>query len=296
MASVDISIVIVNWKVKDLLKRCLESIHQHTKGVSFEIFVIDNNSQDGSVEMLRKDFPDVRVIASSVNLGFSKGQNKGILPSQGKYVLILNPDTYFQEDSLTKMYAWMEGPEHARVGFLGPRLVYADGRLQPSIKHFPTLLSQVIILLKLHHVSSWFPPVRHYLWKDFDYTKEQPVEQIMGAAIFARGDVLRDVLKGFDEDFWLWFEDIDICQRMLQAGYENWYSPVTTIFHEEGKSFGQVMAPRKQKIFNNGLKVYAGKYFGMGGSLLITFLHPVSMLLSYVVSWLHIRPRPQSHV
>ncbi|OGY81704.1 MAG: hypothetical protein A3F54_01425 [Candidatus Kerfeldbacteria bacterium RIFCSPHIGHO2_12_FULL_48_17] len=293
---IDVTVVIVNWKVKDFLRRCLVSLYEQTKRLALEVIVVDNDSQDGSVEMIQKEFPQVDLIARKDNLGFGRGQNIGIRKSRGKYVFILNPDTQFIEDTLQVLYDWMEKPEHAKVGFIGPRLVYANKKIQPSVKNFPTLSSQVVILLKLHHIFSGIGSVRHYLAKDFDYTKEQPTDQLMGAAIFARGDVLRDTLHGFDEDFWLWFEDVDICKRMKEAGYAIWYTPATTLLHEEGKSFGQMVSPKKQKVFNTSLKVYARKHWGRPAAFVIALLHPISMLLSHVVAWLHIKPRSQSKV
>ena len=292
----DVSVVIVNWKVKDLVARCVASLLEHTRHLPLEIFVVDNDSGDGSVEALRAVFPEIHVIANAQNLGFGKAQNIGIRRSQGKYVCILNPDTEFSEDSMQKMYDWMENPSHQKIGFLGPRLTYPDGRLQPSLKGFPDTFSQVLVLLQLHHFFPHASSVRRFLAKDVDYPRQQPVEQIMGAVMFARGDILRHQLHGFDEDFWIWFEDVDICKRMLALGYENWYAPVTSVIHHEGKSFGQVLAPHKQRFFNTSLRIYARKHLGLPAYIIFTVLHPVSMLLSYLVALFHIQPRPQSRV
>src|SRR3989338_1593753 len=293
--TLDVSIVIVNWNVKDILHRCLESLYQYTHSITFEIFVIDNASSDGSVDMIRKNFPYVQLIANTENAGFGKAQNQGIQQARGKYICIFNPDTAITDNVFKKMFDWMENPEHTKVVLLGPKLMYPDGRPQPSIKRFPTAVSQMIILLKCHHVFGWFGPVRRYLAKDFDYNIEQPVDQMMGACIFARASALH-ALKGFDEDFWIWFEYVDLCKRSKASGWENWYTPLISIIHHEGKSFGQIFSPTKQRYFNASLKVYARKYYNAPSQIILAFLAPVSLFLSYIVSWLHIKPRPQSRV
>lgn len=291
----DVSVVIVNWNVKDILRRCLQSLYRHTHDLNLEVFVIDNASSDGSVDMIRDEFPQVKLIANTQNAGFGRAQNQGIRQASGKYICIFNPDTAIADNVFRKMYDWMEWPEHAKVGLLGPKLLYADGRLQPNIKRFPSAISQMIILLKCHHILGWFGPVARYLAKDFDYAKEQSVDQMMGACIFARSEALH-ALNGFDEDFWIWFEDVDLCKRSQEHGWENWYTPTISIMHHEGKSFGQILSPKKQRYFNTSLKVYARKYFNVPSRIIISILIPVSLFLSYIVSWLHIKPRPQSRV
>ncbi|MFH1456799.1 MAG: glycosyltransferase family 2 protein, partial [Patescibacteria group bacterium] len=145
----DISIIIVNWKVKDLLEKCLRSIFEQTKNISFEVFVVDNNSGDGSVEMVREKFPQVALAASAENLGFAKGNNLAIKKSRGRYVLLLNPDTEILDNALEKMVRFMDA--HPECGIGGCKLLNADLSLQPSVRAFPDFASQIFILLKIHH-------------------------------------------------------------------------------------------------------------------------------------------------
>ncbi|HTK05508.1 MAG TPA: glycosyltransferase family 2 protein, partial [Candidatus Eisenbacteria bacterium] len=275
----DLSIVIVNWKVKDLLRRCLASVYRETKGVSFEVFVADNDSRDGSLEMVLKEFPEATVIANNRNLGFAAGNNPALMRAEGEFVILLNPDTELKEDALTTMVAHMRA--NPRIGILGPRLVGADGKLQPSVRRFPTLVSQALIMLKLHHPLRKFGPLRRYFADDFDYTKAAEVDQVMGAAFMIRRKVLAQ-LGGLDERFFIWFEEVDYCKRAKDAGFEVWYSPVANVTHNGGESFGKAFGPTKQRYFNDSLRKYFHKHHGLLAAAAIAILDPLSMALAWL--------------
>ena len=276
----DVSVVIVNWKVKDLLRRCLESVYRETKGVSFEVFVTDNDSRDGSVEMVLKDFPQATLIASNRNLGFAAGNNPAIMRSEGEFVLLLNPDAELRDDAISAMVAYMRRNQH--IGILGPRLVGADGKLQPSVRRFPTLLSQALIMLKLHHLLRRLSPFRRYFADDFDYAKAASVDQVMGAAFMIRRQVVH-ALGGLDERFFIWFEEVDYCKRAKDAGFQVWYAPVATIVHHGGESFSKAFGPTKQKYFNDSLRKYFAKHHGVLAALAIIILAPFSLGLAWLV-------------
>ena len=286
----DLSIVIVNWKVKDLLRRCLASVYRETKDLSFEVFVVDNDSGDGSVEMVIKEFPQANVIANNRNLGFAAGNNPAIAAAAGDLVLLLNPDAEVTDGALGKMAAYMRRNPH--VGILGPRLVGDDGKLQPSVRRFPTLASQLLIMLKLHHAFPSLAPLRRYFAADFDYAREAAVDQVMGAAFMIRRGAL-DELGGLDERFFIWFEEVDYCKRAKDAGFQVWYAPVATIRHHGGESFGQVFGPKKQAYFNDSLRKYFLKHEGLPAWALLTAAHPLSMALAWAsASRKNTSPRP----
>jgi len=255
----DISIIIVSWKVKDLLRKCLESINAARGDLKLEIFVVDNASNDGTAEMMKQDFTAVKLIASDKNLGFAKANNLALKQATGDYVLLLNPDTEIKSDTLAKSIAFMKS--HLKCGALGPKMLYPDGSLQPSIRRFPKLWPIALMLLKLPKIFPHLKSIDNYLAADFDYLREQIVDQIMGAYIFMPRQAIEKV--GYlDERFFIWFEEVDYCRRLKSAGYEVWYSPDVSIVHVGGKSFAQQATIAKQRLFFMSALKYFLKYAG----------------------------------
>lgn len=271
-----LSIIIVNWKVRELLRKCLESIRRETVGLDYEVIVVDNASGDGSVEMVARDFPWVRLIASNRNLGFVRANNEAVRQAAGDLVLLLNPDTELHQDAFGKMADLMRRESH--VGILGPKLLNPDGSLQSSVRRFPTLASQ--LALKLHHLFPRAAPLRRYLASDFDYGKFQPCDQVMGAALMVRRSVLEQIGL-LDEGFFLWFDDADLCKRAVDAGFQVWYWPGAEIVHHGGESFGQVFGPKRQRMFNAAMRRYFRKHSGLAAWLLLLVIHPFSMAASW---------------
>ena len=276
----DLSIITVNWKVKDLLEKCLRSVYEQTKDISFEVFVVDNDSGDGSVEMVREKFPQVSLTASNDNLGFAKGNNIAVKDAKGRYILLLNPDTEILDNAIGKMVKFMDN--HPGCGIAGCKLLNPDLTLQPSVRHFPTFLSQALILLKLHHLFPHSAPMRHYLAEDFDYTKTQPADQVMGAFFMIRKKVIEKIGL-LDEKFWIWFEEVDYCKRTKEAGFKILYTPEAKIIHYYGQSFKQVYNVKKQKDFNKSLTYYFKKHQPLWQRILIGILKPISIALAWGV-------------
>lgn len=254
----DLSIVTVNWKVAELVGELLGSIQANRDDLAIEVYVVDNDSQDRIEEVVAKfrahsDIP-VTLIRNGRNLGFAKANNQAIRRCSGKVVALLNPDTRVTKGALGRVMEWMA--TRPDVGIVGPKLLNPDGSLQESVRRFPGLLDQSLILLKLHHLWPSAPPFRRYLAKDFAYEKEQDVDQLMGAALFVR----RKVFEGIgllDERFFIWFEEVDFCKRAKQAGWGVVYLPTASVIHHGGKSFAQAMTLRKQRYFSSSM----GKYF-----------------------------------
>jgi len=255
----DISIIIVSWNTRDLLKKCIKSILKHTqKKIKFEIIVVDNASQDGTVEMLWREFPEVKVLANNQNFGFAKANNQAIAKAQGKYVLLLNPDTEFTEDTLKPIAQKMDADES--IGVLGCRLLNSDGTLQPSVRRFPRKRDILVILFKLDRI---FPKLLdHYLARDFSYTQPPPnpllskgggvsmeqVHQVMGAFFLVRREVFEKIGL-LDEEYFIWFEEVDFCRRVWQNGWKVVYYPNISIVHHSSKSFAQAQTWKKQLWF-----------------------------------------------
>ena len=288
----DISIIIVSWNVKDLLKKCLQSIYDKTQDLEFEVFVIDNASKDGSAVMVAMEFPQVNLTASNKNLGFAKANNLALEQARGKYVLFLNPDTELTENTFKIMLDLMENDD--KIALSTCQLNYSDGALQKNIKNNPGLCDQLLILLKLHH---FIQPkcLQKYLAKNFDYSKEQKVKQIMGAFIFAKTSIIQEI-GGFDTDYFIWWEDLDLCKKIQKLGYKIIYTPKTKIIHHEAKSFQQQMSLEKQKMFNRGMGIYFKKHGGLFGYLIISLLKPVSLLLAWISQAFKIKSKTQSKI
>jgi hypothetical protein len=225
--------------VRPLLRRCLQSIQ--TAGLSLEIVVVDNASDDGSAQMVRADFPHVHLIANAKNRGFTAANNQGLAVSHGRYLLLLNPDTEVVDDALAAMVGYMDA--YPEAGALGPQLRYPDGSLQPSRRRFPTLATA---LMESTVVQQWWADnrvLRRYTMADTGDDAIQPVDWVVGACLMVRRQAYEQV-GGLDERFFMYSEELDWCHRIKDAGWAVMYLPTATVIHHEGKSSEQVVAAR----------------------------------------------------
>ncbi|MFA5929207.1 MAG: glycosyltransferase family 2 protein, partial [Candidatus Margulisiibacteriota bacterium] len=200
-----LSLIIVSWKVKDLLAKCLLSIQQNPPPFPYEVIVVDNNSQDGTVEMVHKEFPQVILIASPDNNGFAKGNNLGIerITADTEYIMLLNPDTEVKGQALAKLVQFMD--QHQDAGASGPKLLNPDGSLQPSCKTFPTISSLIynsLLLDSLFPRSKLFGSYEMSWWAHNDLME---VDQPMGAALMVRKNII-DQIGLMDEQFYMFFD------------------------------------------------------------------------------------------
>lgn len=278
MSKPDITIIIVNWKVRALLEKCLRSIQKYSEGLNVEIIVVDNDSQDNTAEMLVMDFMDVVAITLPQNVGFAAACNRGIKQASADLILLLNPDTEVTEFALRDMVGYMR--VHPEVSILGPQIINSDDSIQKSIRRFPNLLSQILVLLKLINVTPNNKYLQHYLYTDFNYQKEQVAQQVMGAAMLIRRDTV-DKIGLLDERFFVWFEEVDYCLRAKKANLLVKYSPDIKIKHVSGASFGQRHVLRKQWHFNNSLLYYFWKNKPFWQFLIILILIPLNFLLTF---------------
>ena len=250
-----LSILIVNWNTKKLVANCINSIYRFAPGFDYEIIVVDNASRDGSLEALRGNFstnPEVKIIGSTENLGFAKGNNLAYERSSGEYVLLLNPDTQERAGSLEKLVGYLDA--HPEAGVAGGQIINPDGTVQPSVRKFPELWSSLLMLTGLYRVLR----PKSYLMDDFDYAREQAVDQVMGAVLLTRRPVIEEL--GFlDEGFWLWYEEVDFCYRVKRAGHRVMYCPEAVFMHLGGKSFSQMPILAKKKVMARSLFYYFRK-------------------------------------
>lgn len=276
----NVSIIIVNYKVAELVERCVASIYEYTQGVSFEIFLIDNASGDGVVERIRSRYPEVQIIANDKNLGFATACNQGIKLSRGEYVLLLNPDTELKDDAISKVFNKMQDDQ--KVGIAGIHLVNPDGTHQSSgVRRFPKPLDQLLIMLKVPHLFGDIGSVRQYLMHDFDYRGSADVDQVMGAFFCIRRAVI-DQVGPLDQGYFIWFEEVDFCRRAKNAGWRIRYYADIEAIHHRGTSFGQVSTFRKQTWIRNSLRRYMHKHHGLVAWLLFLILEPVFILLAII--------------
>ena len=254
----DLSVIIVNYNVKYFLEQCLHSVQQAMEGLKAEVFVVDNNSVDGSVGEIPQKFPWVHIIENKENLGFSKANNQAIRESQGRYVLLLNPDTVVEEDTFKKCIDFMDSNPDA--GALGVKMIDGKGVFLPESKR--SLPTPMVSFYKMFGLSSLFPKSRRfgkYHLGYLDREKTHRVEVLAGAFMFLRKETL-DKTGLLDESFFMYGEDIDLSYRITEAGYSNYYYPGTTIIHYKGESTRKGSL-NYVKMFYQAMIIFARKHF-----------------------------------
>ncbi len=281
--SCDISIIIVSYNVKDFLQQCLRSIREASQNLNVEIFIVDNRSVDGTPDMIRKTYPGVHLIANSDNLGFGKANNQALKTARGKYILFLNPDTIIREDTLDIMFRFME--ENPHTALAGCKILNADGSLQLACRRsFPR---PSVAIPKMLGLSALFPGNR-YLAK-YNLTYKDPdesytVDAVSGSFMFCRKDIILE-LNGFDERFFMYGEDLDLCYRVQEKGFNVSYVPDTTIVHYKGES--SKSAPFDSLItFYKAMDQFVRKHFSPGNWLLSILILRLGIILHLVFKFI----------
>ena len=276
----DLSIVIVSWNVKDLLRRCLASvISDQGSGIrGAEIVVVDNGSTDGSVAMVREEFPRVCLIANETNVGFTNANNQALAECRGRTLLLLNPDTEVRPGALEAMVAYMDA--HPQVGALGPQLLHPDGSVQSSRRRFPTL---VTAFLESTVLQRWFPDhavLRRYYLLDRPDDEVQEVDWVVGAAILMRREAW-DQVGPLDERFFMYSEDLDWCRRAKAQGWRVVYLPTAQVVHYGAQSSEQVKAFQHIHFQRSKVRYFAKHHGPWPAEALRLFL-----LATYVYQWI----------
>ena len=293
--AIDLSVVVVNWNVRELLRRCLASLAgsdalyvdktqppAQTAGSAerhwrAEVIVVDNASTEDSNAMLAKSFPWVQAIANRENVGFAKANNQGLAASCGRYVLFLNPDTEVAPQALNQMVTYLD--THPEIGILGPQLRYGDGSLQSSRRRFPTLSTFFLESTVLQRFLPLNRVLDRYFVLDRPDDAISQVDWVVGACMLVRRAVL-DQIGGFDEGFFMYSEELDLCHRAVDAGWQVVYYPQAVVTHYEGKSSEQVVAARHIRFHTSRVR-YVRKYHGEAAAAAVrTFL-----LLTFAFQW-----------
>jgi GT2 family glycosyltransferase len=229
----DLSIVIVNWNTRDLLRDWLQSIEAGRGSLQLEVLVVDNASCDGSAEMVRTEFPQVQLIENKENLGFAAGNNVALMKAAGRFVMLLNTDTLVHGTVLADAVAWLEA--HPDVGVIGPRVLNSDGTDQPSCSAFPSLKFLTMQACGLTKISRW----DRYRMTGWDRSSELKVDVISGAAMFVRREAMEDVGL-LDEAFFFYGEETDWCHRFGRAGWGLVFVPIPEVTHFGGGAVRQL--------------------------------------------------------
>jgi len=254
----DISIVIVNWNTKELLLDCLASVYAMVRDLSFEVFVVDNASTDGSVEVVREQYPQIRIIQNEKNLGFAAGNNKALRVIQGKYALLLSTDTVLTDGAVSKLYRLME--KRQDVAMSCGQLLNRDGSKQNSIANFPSPLS---LLCNETILRLLFP--KKFPSKRQEYTEPVSVDSCIGACLLVRKKAM-DEVGLLDERYFVFMEETDWALSMHRAGWKSCFVPDAKIYHLQGQSAGHNVKARI--MFYRSRYAYFKKWFPLGWALL----------------------------
>jgi N-acetylglucosaminyl-diphospho-decaprenol L-rhamnosyltransferase len=268
----DLSIIIVNWNVRDLLADCLRSIEQYHGGLQVETIIVDSASTDGSLEMLRRDFPWVKLIACEENIGFVRGNNLGLAQAQGRHLLLLNPDTKVHVYALQKMVDYLD--HHPQVGIIGPHTLNTDGTIQSTRRRFHTLMTGIFESGGMEWLA---PPglLHHFMVQDLPDDGTFEVDWVQGSALMARRTVYEQI-GGLDADYIMFFEEVDWCKRATLKGWQVVYMGDAYITHHGGKSTDQVVTRRHIHFQHSKLR-YFRRYHGLLPALIVRLV----LIISY---------------
>jgi GT2 family glycosyltransferase len=239
-----LSIVIIHYKTPELLLQCLKSIFSESVDLDFEVIVIDNASMDGELEQVVQMFDRVTWQMNKKNIGFAAACNQAILMSRGSYVLVLNPDTIVSPNDLPELVTFME--EHPGVGACGPRLLYPNGELQLSCRKFPTLFTLLLRIFRLDRFISG--PARTYLMANWDHANVREVDWVIGGCLLLRREAVKKIGL-FDEDFFMYYEDVDLCYRLKQANWKVYYYSEVSVVHHHQRTSASLL-PNMQSYFH----------------------------------------------
>lgn len=249
---IELSVVIVNYNVQYFLEQCILSVQAASENLKVEMIVVDNNSTDGSCVMLQEKFPEVQLIKNKVNAGFSKANNQGVAISKGTYVLILNPDTIVAEDTLVKILNFAKTKQN--LGILGVKLIDGAGNFLPESKRgIPT---PQVSFYKLFGISG--ARTGKYYAAHLDENESGKVEILVGAFMLIKSEIYNEV-HGFDEDYFMYGEDIDLSFKVLNKGYQNYYFADTQVLHYKGESTKKDV--KYLKYFHGAMKIFYRKHF-----------------------------------
>jgi len=286
-----LSVTIVSWNVKEELVNCLRSIEANRPGCEFEIIVADNASTDGTIEAVRKDFPQVRLIINKNNRGFSAASNQAIKIAKGEYLFLLNPDTVVHRYSLDNLVEVLD--KNPDVGACGPKLIDEDSITYRSVGYIPTFRSILYAKTFFRMLGIFRGHYKKLTADNLDYNRQTDAEQLSGSALMVRRSVMEEIGL-WDESFFMYYEDVDLCLRIRKAGRRITYVGESVITHLGGKSSSQISAEKRIMLYRS-LFIYLRKHKGKSktrlfglifkpGVIIRDMLNIFSNIVTYITS------------
>lgn len=284
MPPMNLTICIVSWNTRDLLEKCLESIDDCRQREICEICVVDNASGDGSTEMLRTRFPDIRLIEGSINYGFAKANNMAIRRTTGRYILLLNPDTEVQAGTLEAMLGFLA--EHPNAGAVGPMLVGPGGTMQASASPAPNLIREIS---SMFHLGDILSPAT-YDMISWELRKVREVDVLQGACLMLRREAIEQVGL-LDEDYFMYSEEVDLCYRLRKAGWGINWLPEARVVHHGGQSSKQVPIESFLHLYR-GKITYFRKHHGVAAAIVYKLILATASMARLILSPLAFLQQP----
>jgi len=278
----DLTVIIINWNTRELTRQCLDSLYNPLPDLAVEVFVVDNASSDGSPQMIRENFSQVCLIKNPQNVGFAAANNQAVRLGTGRYILLLNSDTIVRPGTIDRLVSFMEANPHA--GAAGARLLNPDGSQQYSCSPAPTLSREIRRMFHLPGVR----PDGYYEMKDWDTSLPVRVDVLLGACLLLRRQVIEQVGL-MDEGYFMYSEEVDLCYRIQEAGWQLYWVPQAEVIHYGGQSTRQASEEMFARLYESKVR-YFRKHHGkvalvvykmilIGASLLRLLLFPLAWLL-----------------
>lgn len=277
----DLSIITVTWNSASNIADQIRSVLSATNDISFEHWIVDNASTDSTVEVVEK-FTNIKLIKNIENTGFAKANNLAAKQASGDYLLFLNPDMKLEPGSLKKIIDWIR--EKKEVGVVSCMLVDESGIFNQLAKprRFPRLLDQLALVLKLRFIFPWL--LQGYVMADFNEESEQEVDSVRGSFMLVRKELVEKLGRVFDERYFIWFEDVDLCREAKKHGYKVFYTPIVSCIDLVGKSFSQRDRVWAQKQFTKSMIIYFKKWQPAWQVKVLQFFRPVGVGLVWLDS------------
>ncbi len=278
----DLSICIVSYQTRDLLRDCLRSIYGTVDSLSFEIIIVDNHSEDGTPEMLRDEFPDVRLLVNDHNTGYTRPNNQALRESKGYYVILLNPDTLVKSNAIVELFSFLE--THPEVGIVGPKVLNRDGTLQKQCRRSEARPWDAICYFS--GLSRFFPHDKRfagYLMTYLDEDQTHEAEAVSGSCMMIRREVI-DQIGYLDELFFAYQEDTDYCRRARLAGWKVFYNPSAQIIHYGGEGGSKVQPFRSIIEWHRSYYLYYRKHFARDYWFVFNAIYYLGMLIKLGLS------------
>jgi hypothetical protein len=278
----DLSVITITWNSADKIGEQIASVFSGCSNTSCEQIIVDNASADETVQKIKENYPQIKLIENKKNKGFAVANNKAFKIAKGEFVLFLNPDMKLKEDSLDKLVEWMKNKKE--VGIASIKLLDKNGKINVDAmpRRLPKVWEQVFLILKLHHL---FPKVLNsYLMKDFDFEKEQEVDSVRGSFMLVRHDFLDKLGYAFDPRYFIWFEDVDLCHEAKKAGLKVVYTPIISCIDFFGQSFKKQESVWKQKQFTQSMLLYFQKWEPAYKWIWIWLARPVGIFMVWILN------------